>query len=953
MTTPHGHSHHPTAPAAPATPPQPQWRPLNWSFPFAPTSGNTADPQTWLKALASADGGFYPLGGNGMPHGGVHFDAGTGGVLKQGEGVKVIADGEVVAYRLNASYPELTYPTTPPRYALYSTSFVLVRHKLVLPPAPATSASSQAAPASPASGSSSTGPGSTEAYQPPAEDVLEFYSLYMHQLDRAGYAAAEASDNGQSTPPLHSLPFWQGDKHYRVGSKANDRQKQPPPLNTPFRFELDPAGSGSPTLGNDALLGSVSTGLSLDSLSPLMSPVDPKLRYAPPPVASGTSESAQGVRIFDRANGTVIGLLPRGGDLAVSGDSTSGWAQIKTIICGAPVAAVVDGTPDPRATTGWVNLDELDAIVDPKPLDTVVILDKPYPVNAGDVVGYLGEYQNSTQSQVLPPKPARALLHVEVFTGAQIEDFIRKSKARANALDSANKLAGGKPLLVVQLGAQLVRPTEPQDNPQVVGKTLTLAKGDPGKGNWAKVQPTQFPASSAANAHGHGHRNAHHANHPTGTAVGDPVWVERKFAGKPATAMVRTWTDFPLLTANAKAPAVAYQQVFSRAQLDQVIDSSKAVDEQGTQWWTITAGDADGRTISGWVCEKNHPNTQWQSPWSWPGFDTVDTTDVPLLDIYRRNLFEANQLLDGEEQEFSIVAATVNAGQLIAKLEIAAKRQGSGKGNVVPADLKKALTVPWLAQAVSHLIVRYESEWGGDMSKWEKFSAIMGQLGKPIWKAEMERIKKLQWWAQVKGVKGFPANPEIWHIHPIGLIGNFVDKKGRTLRLSEQDVDDLIKVTATEVALSLNDENLGRQAGAVVDTILNRRMSGLQKWGTIRGVINDPWQFSDINAPRPSAYGSVQNVPESRVSPRVRALVLTHLRDRANGGASLVGNNLSYANPFALGEASAATRAWVEDVIRQASITGYRYGSGHAVHVHGTTQGLMPFKPEPYAIELP
>lgn len=245
---------------------------------------------------------------------------------------------------------------------------------------------------------------------------------------------------------------------------------------------------------------------------------------------------------------------------------------------------------------------------------------------------------------------------------------------------------------------------------------------------------------------------------------------------------------------------------------------------------------------------------------------------------------------------------------------------------------------------------------GGGIGKWEALSPLMKKL-LWLWKAEIERIGKLQWWEQVaeKKVDGFPSEPSPWHFHPIGIIGNFINSEvgGKALRLSEQDVDDLIKVTATEVALSLDDDDLGKQAGAVVDTILNRRMTGLKNWSTIRGVINERWQFSDINAPRPSAYGSVQNVPESRVSPRVRSLVIAHLQDRANGGASLVGNNLSYANPYALDEASDATRAWVEDVIHQASITGYRYGKGRAVHVHGTTQGLMPSRPEPYSIELP
>uniref|UniRef100_UPI0012EC4779 lytic transglycosylase domain-containing protein n=1 Tax=Paraburkholderia acidipaludis TaxID=660537 RepID=UPI0012EC4779 len=53
------------------------------------------------------------------------------------------------------------------------------------------------------------------------------------------------------------------------------------------------------------------------------------------------------------------------------------------------------------------------------------------------------------------------------------------------------------------------------------------------------------------------------------------------------------------------------------------------------------------------------------------------------------------------------------------------------------------------------------------------FLPLMGTLGGPIWKTEMERIKKLQWWDKVKAVKGFPADPDVWHMHPIGLVGNF------------------------------------------------------------------------------------------------------------------------------------------------------------------------------------
>lgn len=781
--------HHRAAPTTPTPALPPRWQSLNWGFPFPPVNGTSADPQTWLGALAEADGGFYPLGLNGMYHGGIHFDAGTGGVLKQGEGVRAIADGEVVAYRLESVYAELTYPTTPPRYALYSTGFVLLRHRLVLPPEPkpagstagASGASAVAAPAANASGAQVP-----QTYEPPADDVLEFYSLYMHQLDWKGYQDAAQANATQTVPAIHPLPFWQGDRHFRVGTKANDHQARPPQLNTPLAFTRPSDEPGAGRLGGGALLGDVTSGQTLESGNALSQYPD-QVRYTVPPAgrADGSQDTdtpRTGVHICERASGTVIGLLPRGGELTIVGNATKGWALIATITKGSPVAAIAGRMPDPRALTGWVNLDKLDSVVDPKPLDKVVVLDTPFKVKSGDVVGYLGEYQNSSQASMLPPKPIRPLLHVEVFTGAQIETFIATSRARAN------KLLDGKTLLVIQRGAYLVEPTDPQYNTAVVGLTLVPAKGDPGKGRWAKVQPTRLAKQSSAP--GHGHRHAHPASD---SPVGSPLWVERKYAGKVAGATVQTWADFPLRLANVQAEAVGFQRVFSRAQLDQLRERDGAKDEQdkgGTQWWSIEVGDDDGKTNVGWVCEKDHPHTQWESPWAWPGFDTVDTTAIPLIDMYRRNLFEAKQLLDGEEKEFSPVAATVNGGPFIGKLAKAATRQRDGKGNVKPTDLRRALITPWLAGAISHLIFRYESEWGGDMSKWEALSRLMGD-GKHVWQKELERIEKLQWWGSLKALKGFPTSPDVWHIHPIGLIGNFIKSAGNFEELV-RNVGDII-----------------------------------------------------------------------------------------------------------------------------------------------------------------
>ena len=159
------------------------------------------------------------------------------------------------------------------------------------------------------------------------------------------------------------------------------------------------------------------------------------------------------------------------------------------------------------------------------------------------------------------------------------------------------------------------------------------------------------------------------------------------------------------------------------------------------------------------------------------------------------------------------------------------------------------------------------------------------------------------------------------------------------VRLTAQDIIDIKKVAATEVVGSLKGEAFDKQLAGVVDTILNRVY---QKGGNVRAVLNERWAFSDINAPRKSAYGSVQNVPMSRVSARISKGVDDHLAKRAAGMASVVGGNTHYANPYFLGEASARTRRWVRDVERQANATGQRFGAGRAVHVHGTPAGSTP-----------
>jgi hypothetical protein len=155
----------------------------NWCHPFK----DTRDPLQQLTHLANATAGYYPLGRNGLWHGGVHFDGGTAAGLKQQSSVHCLADGEVVAYRIDRESPKTTY------YAHkltvnkpFSRNFVLVRHCLQLPKIE----------------------DSTDT--PPS---LIFYSLYMHLQDWVKYDKDTTLARPGFWPEVHRVKATANDPH--------------------------------------------------------------------------------------------------------------------------------------------------------------------------------------------------------------------------------------------------------------------------------------------------------------------------------------------------------------------------------------------------------------------------------------------------------------------------------------------------------------------------------------------------------------------------------------------------------------------------------------------------------------------------------------------------------------------------------------------------------------------
>ncbi|MNQ63945.1 hypothetical protein D3C85_783450 [compost metagenome] len=332
----------------------------NWSYPFAGASSN---PLVNLTSLAKAKAGFYPMGANGLWHGGVHFDQGTAGVFDQSN-VRCIADGEVIAYRIDDKYPLSIYTSEIPliKQASFSTGFVLVKHRLAPPP--------------------------LSSAAPPA---LTFYSLYMHLQDWAGYVAK---------PDLPRPSFW-GEGIYCVETQGSD-------LNV--RAEASPRA---------AILAAL-----------------PK--------------------------GTTVKVGTEGGD----------FRKLLKIVSVTAVPALTP-TDNEGTLPGYLASKFLKAQSEPKTRGSVVVLDSPVPIKAGDLIGHLGRYQNLNEGS---PQP---LLHLEVFSCEDVPAFIARSRAHAARLPEAQKTLlkvhkGASKLIPHREGIDANNPPRISDEGVTVGVDLIL-----------------------------------------------------------------------------------------------------------------------------------------------------------------------------------------------------------------------------------------------------------------------------------------------------------------------------------------------------------------------------------------------------------------------------------------------------------------------------------------------
>lgn len=683
-------------------------------FPFPKrANGNdqtTADASArdYFQALSQAEDGFFPIGYNGQWHGGIHFGAETGASLDQDDGIRCIADGQVIAYRIDGDYPTVDYESC--AAAKYSRGFVLVRHRLQLPPAPQAVCEDTGA-------ANSTQEG---------EPSLVFFSLYMHLRNWNSYTA---------DPDLKRPAFWDGSV-YLVGERAVDSDR------ARNRFIPESGGAGMNIRdGQHRISGFAPRGvkLKLGDANPARGgffrimevvggttyPADLAGMY----VFKGTDSSAEGLDPVSQPHSTDTVYIPPEPVDIKAGDLVGHLGEYQRYLDMDALAQCASGRP----------LAQVDVFTH-EDLQAFIAQSRARDVDL-----------DARQKTLLHIKPGARLVQpaepdielpadqaVVLVPGQGDGRWARGRRGTVAIVDqrpagftSATRTYGDGRIFLAAVDAQ--------------GNEMTLDEFN------ALADKATYPRRKLL------------------TPEGDDIWVDagRANAQGLVTAPSRAWSSFPLQVSNPQEEAVGYSRVVPVAAIEETVEEG-----DGTRWFRIDAATTSGQSTRGWVRESGQDNVELCSPWAWPGFELFDVAELEPRDLFARHLCLGGGVQPQERGALESAACNVEQSELFEALRRAV--DANGDQEVTPIELRNALRTDWLAQAISRLVIRYSSEWSNPSNRWAGIDDLIDdRLLRRDWEHEKERIHNLVIWSEVGGRHEFPSDPIVHHLHPVGFIENF------------------------------------------------------------------------------------------------------------------------------------------------------------------------------------
>ncbi|SAL76527.1 EF hand domain-containing protein [Caballeronia arvi] len=247
--------------------------------------------------------------------------------------------------------------------------------------------------------------------------------------------------------------------------------------------------------------------------------------------------------------------------------------------------------------------------------------------------------------------------------------------------------------------------------------------------------------------------------------------AEREGADAPKTGVVRCW---PLAE-------------LARDRNNQHAETTADRSGRKVNWWKVASADARHQPIGGWVREENFAGGRVTREFAqkWVDFSCIADEHDPTHTIFptTREWVDYSRHADVPDMK-----SETKLSPLMKKVYRALFPEGDGHSAADQMCRGSEATTdgyPWLMQTGSRLIVKHESEWANPQ-KWKKLLTEIEQFEgpKPQYAEEHKRIEKLVWWEQVReAIAGFPS-ADVFHIHPIGLVGNFAVQAANAISMA-------------------------------------------------------------------------------------------------------------------------------------------------------------------------
>ena len=135
-------------------------------------------------------------------------------------------------------------------------------------------------------------------------------------------------------------------------------------------------------------------------------------------------------------------------------------------------------------------------------------------------------------------------------------------------------------------------------------------------------------------------------------------------------------------------------------------------------------------------------------------------------------------------------------------------------------EIKKISKYPHRSQTMNRLFVKFESEWIGNLEKWNQLDELVGHLSgaeNRQWAQEKEKISKLVFAKEFyESIKKANAGP-VWHIHPIEITTNHFGASNKLIWIAKVE-----KLFGSEIAMQFKKKviEVSKNLGVAPDYIM-------------------------------------------------------------------------------------------------------------------------------------